>query len=81
MKVIINKNQQKINFKTHVWTIIEIAKQTANKGMNGFNYIIPRNQGINVYSLINEVEKETEQTIYGGHKCVSDGVIKFSIRD
>jgi hypothetical protein len=81
MKIKINKNQQSLNFKTHVWTIIEIAKQTAKKGMNGFKYTIPQNQGINVYSLINEVEKQTEQTIYGGFKCVSDGLIKFSIRD
>ena len=81
MKVIINKNQQKINFKTHVWSIIEIAKQKAKIGMIGFNYPIPRNQGISAYTLIDAVEKETEQSVYGGNKCISNGVIKFSIRN
>lgn len=81
MKVKINKNQQQINFKKHIWTIIEIAKQKAKIGMNGFNYPIPRNQGISAYALIDEVEKETEQSVYGGYKCISNGVIKFSIRD
>ncbi len=81
MKIKINKNQQELNFNKHVWTIIEIAKQTANKGMNGFNYAIPRNEGINAYTLIDAVEKETEDSVYGGYKCISNGVIKFSIRD
>ena len=81
MKIKINKNQQNLNFDKHVWTIIEISKQTANKGMNGFNYNIPRNQGISAHTLIDAVEKETEQSVYGGYKCISNGVIKFSIRD
>ena len=81
MKVKINKNQQNLNFNKHVWTIIEIAKQKAKIGMTGFNYPIPRNQGISAYTLIDAVEKETEQSVYGGFKCISNGVIKFSIRD
>tara|TARA_R100000773_G_scaffold44487_1_gene45823 strand:- start:680 stop:925 length:246 start_codon:yes stop_codon:yes gene_type:complete len=81
MKITINKNQQRINFKKHIWTIIEIAKQTANKGMDGFNYTIPRNEGISAYTLIDAVEKETEHSVYGGYKCISNGIIKFSIRD
>ena len=46
-----------------------------------FNYPIPRNEGINSYILIDAVEKETEESVYGGYKCISNGVIKFSIRD
>ena len=81
MKVKINKNKKNLNFKKHVWSIIEIAKQKANNGLDRFYYPIPHNEGINKYNLINEVEKETDLTVYGGYKCVSNGVIKFSIRD
>ena len=66
MRVEINKNQQALNFKKHVWTIIEIAQQKAKGGYTAFNYPIPRNQGINTYSLIEEVEKQTEDSVYGG---------------
>jgi hypothetical protein len=79
MKITINKNQRKINFKKHVWTIIEIAKQKAEIGIERFYYPIPRNQGIDSYSLIEEVEKQTEDSVYGGYKCIKDGQIKFSI--
>lgn len=81
MKIQVNKNQQAINFKTHVGTIIEIAKQRAKSGYNSFSYPIPRNQGISSYDLIDRVEKETEDSVYGGCKCIKDGYINFSIRD
>ena len=81
MKIQVNKNQQAINFKTHVGTIITIAMQKAREGYNGFSYPIPRNQGISSYELIDRVEKETEDSVYGGHKCIKDGYINFSIRD
>lgn len=81
MKIKINKNQQAINFKTHVWTIITIAQQKAKAGYNRFSYPIPRNQGIHTLDLISQVEKETEDTVYGGYKCIKDGSIEFSIRN
>lgn len=81
MKITINKNQQEMNFKTHVGTIILIAKQKAKNGIERFYYPIPRNQGIDSCTLINAVEKETEDTVYGGYKCIKDGQIKFTIRD
>tara|TARA_R100000935_G_C2743016_1_gene126638 strand:+ start:132 stop:374 length:243 start_codon:yes stop_codon:yes gene_type:complete len=79
MKITINKNKQEINFKKHVWSIIEIAKQKAENGIERFYYPIPRNQGIDSSTLISAVEKETEQSVYGGYKCIKDGQIKFSI--
>jgi len=81
MKIQVNKNQQEINFKSHVWTIIEIAKQKAREGYNGFSYPIPRNQGISSYDLIDRVEKETENSVYGVRKWIKDGHINFSIRE
>ncbi len=80
MKITINKNQQEINFKKHVWTIIEIAKQKAENGIERFYYPKPINQGIDTYTLIDAVEKETEQSVYGGYRCIKDGQIKFSIQ-
>ena len=78
MKITINKNQQRINFNTHVATIITIAKQTAEQGRERFNYDVPRGLGFGCYELITEVEKQTEDSVYGTHK---DGVIKFAIRN
>ena len=78
MKIKVNKNQQAINFQTHIGTIVMIAEQKAKAGYDRFSYPIPRNQGIDAYTLIEEVENETEQSVYGK---IKDGRIKFSIRD
>ncbi len=80
MKISINKNQQAINFKTHVWTIIEIAKQKAENGIERFYYPKPMNQGIDTYKLVDAVEKETEDSVYCGYRGIQDGQIKFTIR-
>jgi hypothetical protein len=81
MKIQVNKNQQEINFKSHVCVIITIAMKKAREGYNRFSYPIPRNQGISSYDLIDRVEKETHDSVYGGYKCIKDGHINFSIRD
>jgi len=81
MKIQVNKNAQTNNFGKHVWTIIEIAKQKAKSGYNSFSYPVPRNQGISSYDLIDRVENETEDSVYGGYKCIKDGHINFSIRE
>jgi hypothetical protein len=80
MKITVSKNQQDNNFKTHVESIITMAKNKAAAGIDRFTYPIPRGEGIDSYSLINAIEKETEETVYGGYKCISNGQIKFSIR-
>ena len=79
MKITINKNQQAINFKKHVYQIIGIAKYKAKNGIERFYYPTPRNQGIDTTQLINAVEKKTEQSVYGGYGCIKDGQIRFSI--
>jgi hypothetical protein len=78
MKIRINKNQQRINFNTHVGTIITIAQQTAEQGREWFNYPISRGLGFNGNDLVDEVENRTEQSVYG---VCRDGVIKFGIRN
>ena len=79
MKIQVNKNQQAINLKTHIGTIIMIAKQKASAGIGHFKYPIPRDVGISAFELIDAVENATEDSVYGGTKCISDGLIRFSI--
>ena len=81
MKIQVNKNQQAINFKKHVYQIIAIAKDKAKNGIERFYYPRPINQGIDSYTLIDAVEKATEDSVYGGYKCIGDGKIKFTIRN
>jgi len=81
MKITINKNQARINFNTHVHTIISIAKEKAKNGYTTFYYPRPKNQGISSFKLIDTVEKETESTVYGGYKCMGTDDIRFTIRD
>lgn len=80
MKIQVNKNQQAINLRTHIWTIITIAEQKAKLGIEHFKYPTPKNIGISASELIDAVEEETEESVYGGTKCISDGLIRFSIR-
>lgn len=80
MKILINNKKQEINFNNHLKTIIKIAKQKANYGISIFYYPIPRRQNICHWELIDKVEKETENTVYTGYKCIQDGLIKFSIK-
>ena len=40
MKIKVDKNQQQIEFKKHIWTIIEIAKQKAKNGLIRFSISI-----------------------------------------
>ena len=80
MKIQVNKNQQAINLKTHIGTIIEIAKQKASAGIGHFKYPIPIDAGISAFKLIDAIEDITEESVYGGARCISDGFIRFSIR-
>jgi hypothetical protein len=79
MKIKVNKNQQQINQRTQVGNIITIAKQKAENGIEYFKYPIPRNIGISAYEFIRAVEEATEDSVYGGSNCISDGMIRFSI--
>lgn len=77
MKIQVNKNQQEINFKKHLYQIIAVAKDKANNGIDTFHYPIPRNQGFSHWELIERVEMKTEESVYGQ---IRDGQIRFSIR-
>ena len=64
MRIVVNKNQQRINFNTHVWTIIEIAKQKAEAGIDRFDYKEPKaSEGLKSSKIAFAVEEETEGTV------------------
>ena len=80
MKIVINKIALENNFRKHIRNIIDMAKASAENGRTSFYYPIPRNQGIDHWELIQKIEDKTEDSVYGGYKCIRDGEIKFSIR-
>lgn len=80
MKIIVNKVALENNFKKHIQSILEMAQKTADNGRTAFYYPAPREQGIDTMHLIQEIEKETEGSVYGGYKCIKDGEIRFSIQ-
>jgi len=80
MKIIVNSKQEKINFNNHLNAIIEMAKNKASLGISSFYYPIPIGQNIHALHLIDGVENRTENTVYGGYKCIKNGMIRFSIQ-
>lgn len=80
MKIVVNKTALELNEKKHIQLILEMAQKAADNGRTAFYYPIPRNQGIDHWELIQKIEDETEDSVYGGYKCIRDGEIKFSIR-
>lgn len=80
MKIVVNKIALELNKKRHIQLILEMAQKAADNGRTAFYYPIPRNQGIDHWQLIQKIEEETEESVYGGYKCIRDGEIKFSIR-
>lgn len=80
MKIVVNKIALELNKKRHIQLILEMAQKAADNGRTAFYYPIPRNQGVDHWELIQKIEEETEESVYGGYKCIRDGEIKFSIR-
>ena len=80
MKIVVNKIALELNKKRHIQLILEMAQKAADNGRTAFYYPIPRNQGIDHWELIQKIEDKTEDSVYGGYKCIRDGEIKFSIR-
>jgi hypothetical protein len=80
MKIVVNKIALELNKKRHIQLILEMAQKAADNGRTAFYYPIPRNQGVDHWELIQKIEEETEDSVYGGYKCIRDGEIKFSIR-
>jgi hypothetical protein len=76
----VNKQAQKMLHEEEVQKVIREAITFANAGHHFFYHTKPIGIGLSSRDLIEMVEKETNETVYGGYKCVSGNEIKFSIR-
>jgi len=81
MEIRINKEAQEKQQKEELNRVIVRAKTYANAGVEFFEFKRQRGIGLSAYELIEMVEKETNETVYGGTKCVSGDHIRFSIRN
>lgn len=81
MEIRVNKTKQEQTHKKLVEQILSTAREFANNGIDRFYYNLPEGIGLTTYQLIDMVEKATNETVYGGYKCVNGRQIKFTIRD
>lgn len=81
MEIRVNKTKQDQIHKEIVKEILLTAQEYANNGIDRFYYNIPTGIGLSTHALIDMVEKATNDTVYGGYKCVHGKEIKFTIRD
>ena len=80
MEIRVNKiKQERLQFE-EVQKVISRAITFANAGHEFFYFTRQTGIGLSAHELIEMVEKETNETVYGT-KCVSGGEIKFCIRD
>lgn len=81
MEIKVNKTKQEQIHKEIVKEILLTAQECASNGIDRFYYNLPIGVGLTTYQLIDMVEKATNETVYGGYKCVIGREIKFTIRD
>ena len=80
MKIKVNKDAQSRKLIDTVNLVVILAEDCASRGLEKFNYEYPKGYGFDAQQLINQVEKQTEGTVYAGYKSVGNGVIKFTIK-
>ena len=80
MKIKVNKDAQRKKLIDTTNIVVLIAEDCARRGLEKFNYEYPKGYGFNAHQLIEQVEKQTENTVYAGYKSVSNGKIRFTIR-
>ena len=79
MKIKVNKDAQRKKLIDTANLVVLLAEDCALRGLERFNYEYPKGYGFNAGQLIEQVEKQTQNTVYAGYKSVSNGIIKFSI--
>tara|TARA_A100001515_G_scaffold142376_1_gene141042 strand:- start:719 stop:961 length:243 start_codon:yes stop_codon:yes gene_type:complete len=80
MKIKVNKDAQRRKLIDTANTVVIMAEDCALRGLERFNFNYPKGYGFDAQQLINQVEKQTEGTVYAGYRSVSNGAIKFTIR-
>ena len=79
MKIKVNKNAQRRKLIDTANTVVMMAEDCALRGLEKFNYEYPKGYGFDAQQLINQVEYQTQNTVYAGYKSVNNGIIKFKI--
>ena len=81
MEIKVNKIKQKELHAEEVQKVLTRAITFANAGHEFFYYTRQTGIGLSAYELIEMIEEKTNETVYGGTKCISGNEIKFSIRN
>ena len=79
MKIKVNKDAQRRKLIDTANTVVMMAKDCALRGLEKFNYEYPKGYGFDAQQLIDQVEYQTQNTVYAGYKSVNNGIIKFKI--
>ena len=80
IEVRVNKSARQKQVRDFLNNTIIMAQDVADRGRDKFRMRYPRNIGLGPHELMDMVEKETNNTVYGGYKCITDGFITFNIR-
>lgn len=79
MKIKVNKDAQRRKLIDTANTVVMMAEDCALRGLERFNYEYPKGYGFDAHQLIDQVEYQTQNTVYAGYKSVNNGIIKFKI--
>ena len=80
-EVRVSQSARQEEVRRFIANTIIMAKDVARRGRDRFRMTYPRNIGVGPLELMAMVEKETNNTVYGGYKCIDDDCITFNIRD
>ncbi|MAI41811.1 MAG: hypothetical protein CMP95_05090 [Gammaproteobacteria bacterium] len=80
IEIRVNKTARERKVRDFLNNTIIMAQDVADRGRDKFRMRYPRNIGCSPHELMAMVEKETNNTVYGGYKCITDGFITFNIR-
>ena len=80
IEIRVNQKAREQQARNFVGNTIIMAQDVASRGRDKFRMRYPRNIGVGPHELMAMVENETNGTVYGGYKCITDGFITFTIR-
>ena len=81
MEIRVNKEAQEKLQREELQSVLDYAQSIANRGLEHFYHTKEKGNGLSSHELIAMVEKATNETVYGGYKCINDGTIRFSIKN
>jgi hypothetical protein len=81
MEIRVNKDAQEKLHQQELQSVLNYAQSVANQGKEYFYHTKHKANGLSSWGLIQMVEEATNDTVYGGYKCISDDSIKFSIKN